>query len=155
MFWTLIYQLENQKKIRFLSSEYILDCVFNKYRYNHLIQHKKELLKNTIGKNNTVWGIQKNEELNVLDVNSTNLHLSIIFYTHTEICKNDHTNLWNNVRQTLKPNMLSFDLDKNIPVDYPVGMFSIDLPTDSKKNVSSVDTYFIEPGKGILYKMGF
>ncbi len=119
-----------------ISSSDILDLVLEK-SYPHLIEGKENIIQ-TIGKDSTVWGVQKG-------ITDKALSVEYYFYTQNE----DHRLLWSRLQRCLG-NALSPHLQNSseIPVDFPVGMFSLDMPSNEKGKIKDVDVYMIEPGKG-------
>ena len=98
-----------------------------------------ESILNEVGKNMTVWGIQKVH-------GNPDLSVEYYFYTQCEKWMNNYSEAWNRIRKAVN-NVHSVDLEGEIPVDFPVGMFSMDIPKNGGK-ISSLDIYHIVPGEG-------
>jgi hypothetical protein len=114
----------------------LLEC--SKNDYPNLATFNQNIF-DRIGSNNTVYGIQKNLE-------SDELNVEYYFYTHSQMWQNDHLAAWKTIRDSLSEN-IDEHLNIDIPVNFHLGMFSIDIPKNEKK-ISDVDIYVMEPKKG-------
>lgn len=114
----------------------LLECTKNDYPNLATFNQK---IFDKIGSNNTVYGIQK-------DLESDELYIEYYFYTHNQMWQNDYNTAWKTIRDSLSES-IDEHLNIDIPVNFPLGMFSIDIPKNENK-ISDLDIYIMKPKKG-------
>ena len=99
---------------------------------------------NSIGFNNIVYGIQK-------DIESNNIDLEYYFYTHAPIWNENPNIALNTVLEIFKEE-LDEQFQLNIPNNFNLGMFSIDIPKNEEK-IKNLDIYDMQRAFGTCYRV--